>query len=106
MYQASGRVGNSATMKMKFRFTFFNLYDTTLNLLTYVKRIEVQGAPPVWKKGASVLINIAKCFPFRPPRSFIPLLLEVAFIYRRRRMTRPFLQKLDLARVHSRLIGL
>jgi hypothetical protein len=56
-YESSGHVagGTTATIKVKFRFNFFNLYESALTLTDSVKRIDVQGIPVVLKNGASVL---------------------------------------------------
>ena len=54
IYEASGSNGTSATLRVKLRFTFFNLYESNLDLQQSVTRIEVQGIPAVFKNNAPV----------------------------------------------------
>src|SRR5262249_46018662 len=55
IYQASNSNGtSSAEMKMKIQFRFMNLYESDLDLVASVGRIELQGVPVVSRNGSSV----------------------------------------------------
>lgn len=85
IYEASGStcptpavIGSySATLKMKVRFRFLNLYETTLDLANSVNKIVLQGLPIVSKNGTIVYdpflqiftLNLADLTPVSPPNS-------------------------------------
>lgn len=72
IYEASGSTGTTATVRMKLRFTFVNLYDSNLDLQEFVKRITVKGVPAVYKNNASVFNKSAQTFSI-PVTSLQPL---------------------------------
>ena len=54
IFEASNRSGNTATMKMKMRFNFVNMFSSTINLEQTLSKIVVQGVPVILKKGGIV----------------------------------------------------
>ncbi|MBA3571176.1 MAG: hypothetical protein H0W34_04195 [Pyrinomonadaceae bacterium] len=72
IFESSNRVANMATMKMKIRFNFLNLFESTLNLQQSISRIEVQGVPVIFKKGAQVFNHYSQVYNI-PVTSLVPL---------------------------------
>ena len=54
IYEASGSNGTTATLRVKLRFNFFNLYESDLDLQQSVTRIEVVGIPAIAKNNAVI----------------------------------------------------
>lgn len=65
IYEASGRPpgGTTATMKMKLRFTFINLFESVINLEQSLSRIDVSGIPVILKNSQVVFDKYAQTFP-------------------------------------------
>lgn len=60
IYEASGSNGTSATLRVKVRFTFFNLYESELDLRQSVTRIRLVGIPAVFKNDTAVFSETTK----------------------------------------------
>jgi len=60
-YEASNRVGNTASIRMRARFNFMNLFDTNVDVQK-ITRIELEGAPEIFKKGAKVFDHYDQTF--------------------------------------------
>ncbi|MGI8889934.1 MAG: hypothetical protein ACR2G0_04020 [Chthoniobacterales bacterium] len=81
IYEASGSNGvTTATLKTKIQFRFMNMYESDLDLVGSLGRIEVQGVPIVSRNGATVLdvsttnyvIPFASLTPVTPGNTIIP----------------------------------